>query len=321
MTSTCSPWIGLALLAGLTSMPWAKAQSPTLAEAANQPATTTGAAGLLRAQVLLDRAGFSPGEIDAQAGSNQARALRGYQGAKNLQVTGKLDPATWAALNADAPPVLASYTVTDADASGPYAKLPKDIGERGKLKAMGFESVAEALGEKFHASPKLLAELNPGADLAKAGTLLQVPNVADVPPAPKAAKVVVDKSESTLSLMDAGGRIVAQVPVSSGSEHDPLPIGDWKTGAIATNPAFHYNPELFWDADPSHAKTTLAPGPNNPVGTVWIDLSKPHYGLHGTPEPAAVGKTQSHGCVRMTNWDAARVAAAVGAGTVVVMQE
>ncbi len=269
----------------------------------------------------MDRAGFSPGEIDAQAGSNQARALRGYQGAKNLQVTGKLDPATWAALNADAPPVLVSYTVTDADASGPYAKLPKDIGERGKLKAMGFESVAEALGEKFHASPKLLAELNPGADLAKAGTLLQVPNVADVPPAPKAAKVVVDKSESTLSLMDAGGRIVAQVPVSSGSEHDPLPIGDWKTGAIATNPAFHYNPELFWDADPSHAKTTLAPGPNNPVGTVWIDLSKPHYGLHGTPEPAAVGKTQSHGCVRMTNWDAARVAAAVGAGTVVVMQE
>lgn len=299
----------------------AQAQTPSLADAANQPATGTGMAGHLRAQVLLDRALFSPGEIDGRAGSNQQRALRGYQRAKGLEVTGKLDTSTWAALNAGAPPVLVSYTITAEDVGASYAKLPEDVAAKGKLKALGFESVQEALGERFHASPTLLKALNPGADFGKAGTLLQVPNVADAPAVAKAAKVVVDKSDSTLTLLDAAGQIVAQVPVSSGSDHDPLPIGEWKTVATALNPTFHYNPELFWDADPTHAKTTLAPGPNNPVGTVWIDLSKPHYGMHGTPNPSAVGKSQSHGCIRMTNWDAQRVAAAVGAGTPVVMQE
>lgn len=298
----------------------AQAQTPSLADAANQPATKTGMAAHLRAQVLLDRALFSPGEIDGRAGSNQQRALQGYQRAKGLEVTGKLDTSTWAALNADAPPVLVSYTITADDAGASYTKLPTDIVAQGELKALGFESVEEALGERFHASPALLKELNPGADFGKAGTSLQVPNVADVAAA-KAAKAVVDKSDSTLTLLDTTGQVVAQVPVSSGSDHDPLPIGEWKTVATALNPTFHYNPELFWDADPAHAKTALAPGPNNPVGTVWIDLSKPHYGMHGTPNPSAVGKSQSHGCIRMTNWDAQRVAAAVGTGTPVVMQE
>lgn len=298
----------------------AQAQTPSLADAANQPTTQTGMAAHLRAQVLLDRALFSPGEIDGRAGSNQQRALRGYQRAKGLEVTGKLDASTWAALNADAPPVLVSYTITADDAGASYTKLPTDIVAQAKLKVLGFESVEEALGERFHASPALLKELNPGADLDKAGTSLQVPNVADVAAA-KAAKVVVDKSDSTLTLLDTTGQVVAQVPVSSGSDHDPLPIGEWKTVATALNPTFHYNPKLFWDADPAHAKTVLASGPNNPVGTVWIDLSKPHYGLHGTPHPETVGKSQSHGCVRMTNWDAQRVAAAVKAGTPVVMQE
>lgn len=305
----------IALVAG------AQAQTPSLADAANQPATETGMAAYLRAQVLLDRALFSPGEIDGRAGSNQRRALQGYQRAKGLEVTGKLDASTWTALNAGAPPVLVSYTITAEDAGASYAELPKGVAAQGKLKALSFESVEEALGERFHASPALLKQLNPGADFGKAGTLLQVPNVADVAAAAKAAKVIVDKSDSTLTLLDTAGQVVAQVPVSSGSDHDPLPIGEWKAVAIALDPTFHYNPELFWDADPAHAKTTLAPGPNNPVGTVWIDLSKPHYGLHGTPHPETVGKSQSHGCVRMTNWDAQRVVAAIKAGTPVVMQE
>lgn len=313
---------GLGIVFALALATTAQAQTAaSLADAANQHATQTGMAGQLRAQVLLDRALFSPGEIDGWAGSNQQRALRGYQRAKGLEVTGKLDSATWTALNAGAPPVLVSYTITAEDAGANYAKLPKDVVAQGKLKALGFESAAEALGERFHASPALLKQLNPEADFAKAGTSLQVPNVADVGIGAKASKVVVDKSDSTLTLLDAAGKVLAQVPVSSGSAHDPLPIGEWKTVATALDPTFHYNPALFWDADPSHAKTTLAPGPNNPVGTVWIDLSKPHYGLHGTPNPKAVGKTQSHGCIRMTNWDAQRVAAAVGAGTPVVMQE
>jgi len=138
---------------------------------------------------------------------------------------------------------------------------------------------------------------------------------------PKAAKVLIDKSDSTLQLLDDQGKVLAQVPVSSGSQHDPLPIGEWKILGVARDPTFHYNPKLFWDAKKGDSKQTLPPGPNNPVGVVWIDISKPHYGLHGTPEPGHVGKTESHGCVRMTNWDALRVADAVGPSLTVVMQE
>ena len=188
------------------------------------------------------------------------------------------------------------------------------------MEALGFGSVEEALGERFHAAPALLKALNPGIDLGKAGTSIQVPNIGNGP-LPKAEKVLIDKSDSTLQLLDAQGKVVAQVPVSSGSEHDPLPIGEWKILGVARNPTFHYNPKLFWDAKKGDSKQTLPPGPNNPVGVVWIDISKPHYGLHGTPEPGHVGKTESHGCVRMTNWDAARVADAVGPSLVVVMQE
>jgi lipoprotein-anchoring transpeptidase ErfK/SrfK len=137
----------------------------------------------------------------------------------------------------------------------------------------------------------------------------------------KADKVVVDRSDATVSLIDAAGRTVAQFPATMGSEHDPLPLGEWKIQGVAHTPAFHYNPALFWDANPSHAKATIAPGPNNPVGVVWIDLSKDHYGIHGTPEPSTIGKTQSHGCIRLTNWDALALSDAVSPGMVALLQE
>lgn len=314
----------LFIAVALTACVWAvqaHAGNAPLADAANQPASTTGVAGQLRAQVLLDRAQFSPGEIDGRAGSNQRRAVRGYQLSRGLPGTGELDAATWTSLNADTPQAVVSYTLTAEDVGLAVASLPKDMMEKSKLKALGFESIEEALGERFHTSPGLLRQLNPNADFRKAGAQINVPNVADIPALPKASKVVIDKSESTLTVLDTAGKPVGQFPVSSGSEHDPLPIGEWKIGGIAVNPVFHYNPELFWDADPSHAKARLAAGPNNPVGTRWIDLSKPHYGLHGTPAPASVGKRQSHGCVRLTNWDIERVAAAVDASVPVVMQE
>ncbi|WP_229422048.1 L,D-transpeptidase family protein [Massilia aquatica] len=279
------------------------------------------AATLLRAQVLLDRAHFSAGEIDAASGSNMRLALSGFQKKAGLEPSGTLDEATWAALNADSADALVQYTLLDADVAGPFAPIPEGMAEKAKLSTLGYSSVAEALGEKFHVSPALLARLNPGKDLSRAGEAILVPNVLDTEPLPKAARIVVDRSDRSLTLLDAAGAILAQFPSSTGSSHDPLPIGSWKVNGIARNPVYHYNPKLFWDASPGDKKAKLPSGPNNPVGVAWVDLSKDHYGIHGTPVPASIGKTQSHGCIRLTNWDVATLTGSVGYGTEVLLQE
>ncbi|WP_229509092.1 L,D-transpeptidase [Massilia sp. CCM 8734] len=279
------------------------------------------AAALLRAQVLLDRAHFSTGEIDAASGSNMRLALAGFQKKAGLEPSGVLDDASWAALNADSADALVPYTLLDADVAGPFAPIPEGMAEKAKLSTLGYGSVAEALGEKFHLSPALLARLNPGKDLSRAGEVILVPNVLDTEPLPKAAKIVVDRSDRSLTLLDAAGNILAQFPSSTGSAHDPLPIGTWKVNGIARNPVYHYNPKLFWDANPGDKKAKLPSGPNNPVGVAWVDLSKDHYGIHGTPVPASIGKTQSHGCIRLTNWDVTTLTGSVGYGTEVLLQE
>lgn len=285
-------------------------------------------------QVLLDRAGFSPGVLDGKAGSNTRKALSAFQAAHALPVTGQVDGATWEGLLAKAGnQVVVDYTVTPDDANGPFVReIPEDMEEKAKLERLGFTSVLEMLGERFHSTPEFLRQLNPGARFA-AGETIRVPNVRQVSLPGKGeqketngtagksgVRVVVSKSASTLTVERAND-VLFFAPVSAGSEHDPLPIGDWEVKAVAVNPSFHYNPDLFWDADSSHAKATIPPGPNNPVGVVWIDISKEHYGLHGTPEPKMIGKTLSHGCVRLTNWDALTLAGLVEAGTPVLFRE
>jgi lipoprotein-anchoring transpeptidase ErfK/SrfK len=296
-------------------------QAPaTTADGTPASAKQARAERLLRAQVLLERSHFSPGEIDAASGSNMRQALAGFQQARSLPATGSLDEATWNALNADNAPTLVAYTLQEADVAGPFVAVPEDMVAKAALPAMGYASALEGLGEKFHASPALLERLNPGKDFGRAGEQVLVPNVAGASPLPKAARIVVSGSRRVLMLQDTSGRTVAQYPASTGSEHDPLPVGTWKITGVSHNPVYNYNPKLFWDASPGDKKVKIAAGPNNPVGVAWLDLSKPHYGIHGTPVPASIGKTESHGCIRLTNWSASEVAQLVAAGTEVILQ-
>ena len=283
----------------------------------------------LAAQIMLDRVGFSPGEIDGRRGLNFSRALAAFQRTHSLQPSGQLDEPTWAALSnrAGGQLPLVTYAITAQDLAGPYvSRIPRDLIEQSRLDALGYTSPLEMLGEKFHVRPQLLREANGQATFQREGERILVPNIAAIDPlAPlpgsrPVARIVVSRDTSALTVEDAAGNVLFHAPVTTGSTHDPLPIGTWKVTGVQRMPPFHYNPALFWDANPSHAKARIAPGPNNPVGTVWIDITKEHYGIHGTPEPSRIGHVQSHGCVRLTYWDANRVALWDRPGTEVIFR-
>lgn len=290
-------------------------------DAASRPVLREGSSGeaVVRAQILLDRVNYSPGEIDGRYGGNLRRAVRAFQEEHGLAADGVVGTQTWRALE-DSIPTLTRYALRQQDVGGPFAEIPEDMMEKAKLPALSYETALEGIAEAFHASPALLRKLNPEAAFQRAGEEILVPNVVTAVPE-KAASVVVDESELSVTVLDPSGRVLARYPASVGSKHDPLPVGRWEILRVQRNPRFHYKPDLFWDADPSHAKATLAPGPNSPVGVVWIDLSKEHYGIHGTAEPGQIGNTQSHGCIRLTNWDALELAELVGPGTPALLQE
>lgn len=287
---------------------------------------------LVKVQIRLDRLGFSSGQIDGGWGSNARNAMIAFQQTHGLETTGEPDLKTVDVLTSlDTASSYIQYTISSADVSCPFlGTLPKKFMEQAQLDSLSYTTILDELGEKFHCAPYILKSLNPQAQFI-ANEKIKVPNVIQKPwiiskdtsnPYEGITLVVLTK-KCSLNILDTTGRIIFHAPITPGGTKSPPPYGEWTVNKIAWNPTYYYNPKLFWDAETTDTKAIIHAGPRNPVGVVWINLTIKNYGIHGTPSPALIGHAVSHGCIRLTNWDAIHVAHMVkpGATPVIIKEE
>jgi lipoprotein-anchoring transpeptidase ErfK/SrfK len=270
---------------------------------------------VVKLQVLLDRMHASPGVIDGYYGENVVKAIAAAEGMSGLPADGVLDPELWSVLQAhDTAPVLTSYVLTATDLAGPFVPdMPSDYSDMSKLQSLAYRDPIEALAERFHMDELFLRRLNPGASFTQAGETIIVADVGKRAQA-KVAKLVADKTKRQLRGYDVAGRLVVAYPATIGNSDSPSPTGRHAVSKVAENAEYWYRPDVNFKQGDNHEALRLAPGPNNPIGAVWIGLDKPTYGIHGTPEPSKIDKTSSHGCVRLTNWDVKELVKLVSPG-------
>lgn len=272
-------------------------------------------------QVLLDRAGASPGVIDGRTGDNVNKAISAYHDITGQRLRTYDKEWIEKELERTGGPAFVEYTITSEDAAGPYiASVPDDYGEKARLERLGFTRVSEMLAERFHMDEDFLLALNPGVSFDRPGTIIKVVNPGE-PATYDVARLVADKSAKQVRAYDERGRLVAAYPATIGSSDTPSPTGTHEVARIAFDPEYTYDPKKNFKQGDNDKVLTIPPGPNGPVGSIWIALSKPSYGIHGTPEPSKIGKTFSHGCVRLTNWDAHELAKRVQPGVTVSFAE